>query len=75
MNEKLVTCKDFSDFLKKNHINHEVYNNGYHIQVQIQHNFYPSTGIYYNSASGKKFKYPLFEDGSTFLNFLSKNVK
>jgi len=72
---KIKRCEDFIEFLKNNRINHRVNNNGYHIQLQVQHNFYPSKGTYYNSASGKKFHYKKFESSSELLKFLSKNVK
>lgn len=72
---KEVRCKNFSEFLTSIRINHKVNNNGYHIQVQVQHNFYPSKGSYYNSESTKKFRYPKFKSGDDFLEFIGKNSK
>lgn len=71
-NEK---CKAFHQTLKNWRISHLVENQGYHFQVQIQHNFYPSKGIYWNSVSRKKFRYPKWKDVNEFLQFLGKNVR
>tara|TARA_R100000951_G_scaffold103090_2_gene95527 strand:- start:6179 stop:6448 length:270 start_codon:yes stop_codon:yes gene_type:complete len=73
--QKVNSCDNFSQFLTENRIRHNVFNNGYHIQTQVQHNFYPSKGTYYNSESGKKFGYPKFKDVNAFLQFLGKYTK
>ena len=70
---KILKCDEFVEKLKSFRINFERHSI-YHIQIQSQHNFYPSKGTYYNSESGAKFKYPNFKDSNDFLAFLSENV-
>jgi len=70
-NEK---CSKFSSKLKEWRISHLVFNRGYHIQIQREHNFYPSTNIYYNPNTGKKFRFSMFKNVTELNTFLSKNV-
>ena len=70
MNEK---CKAFSEQLTAWRINHGVHNDGFHIQVQRFHNFYPSTGRYYNSQTKKNFIYKKFNNVSDFYEHLQNN--
>lgn len=67
-------CKIFSDWLTENKINHNVFNKGYHIQIQVQHNFYPSTSVYYNGESGKKITFTSFKTINDLYKFLSDNT-
>ena len=71
---KLEKCNLFCDKLKAWRVNFDRHSD-YHIQVQIQHNFYPSKGTYYNSVTGKKSFYPLFENVNEFQEFLRDNVQ
>ena len=71
---KIEICDNFSKLLDSFRINHRRCN-PYHIQIQVQHNFYPSKKTYYNSESGKKFTYPDFKNVNEVTDFLSKNVK
>lgn len=50
---KKTDCDSFEEFLKKHRLNYERHSD-YHFQIQRIHNFYPSTGVYYNSDSGRK---------------------
>lgn len=60
-----------SEKLKEARITHEIYNKGYHLQIQLIHNFYPSTGTYYNSDTTHKSRYPEFKDGHEVLQWIS----
>lgn len=70
---KRQKCDDFCEMLDRFNISY-VRHTPYHIQIQIQHNFYPSNHSYYNSGSGKKCRIPEFKDGNDVLMFLSTNV-
>lgn len=60
--------------LKEFRISHRSFNFDNHIQVQVEHNFYPTTGRYYNSNNGKKCFFPDFKDVSEFLDFIKQNT-
>ncbi len=72
--DKLKKAKDFSAWLTSNRINHDVHNHGWHIQVQREHHFYPSTNKYMNSETGKIKPYKDFKKKQQFMVFLQKNV-
>lgn len=69
----ITEVKEFSETLNRFKINHVVHGK-YHVQIQTVHNFYPTKGTYYNSETGKKFKYPEFKDVNEVLMFLGGNV-
>ena len=71
---KLDKCNDFANLLKSFKINFERHSE-YHIQVQREHNFYPSNNTYYNSESGKKISIPKFKCSTEFLQFLSEHTQ
>ena len=72
--QKLQKAKDFSLWLTKHRINHEVHNFGWHIQVQVEHHFYPSTNKYMNSKTGKIKTYKDFKRPHLFNTFIQNNV-
>lgn len=72
--DKINVCDGFAKKLSQFRINFKRCSH-YHIQIQVQHNFYPSTGVYYNSESGERFKYKNFESAKDVLTFLSEHVK
>jgi len=72
--QKLQKAKDFSTWLTKNKINHDVHNKGWHIQIQREHHFYPSNNKYMNSESGKIKIYKDFKDKRAFESFIQRNV-
>lgn len=72
--DKSKLCEMFVGKLKEWRVNHQVFNNGFHIQIQKVHNFYPTKQSYYNSESGHKCFYPAFKDGNDFLKWLSERT-
>jgi hypothetical protein len=73
MDPKIKKCDDFANRLTGWRVSHER-PNPYQIQIQIEHNFYLSTGKYYNSATSKRFIYPNFKSVDQLFKFLSENV-
>lgn len=73
MDWKVKRCDDFCEMLKGFRINFERHS-VYHVQIMIQHNFYPSKETYYNSESGVKMRYPQFKNANEVHEFLSENV-
>lgn len=63
----------FSKDLDKMKVSHRVLNNGYHIQVMVIHNFYPSKKTYYNSDTGRKCKYNEFKNQNELFDFLKED--
>lgn len=70
--DKAAECEAFDKMLNEYKISYKRCSE-YHFQVQRVYNFYPTTGIFYNSDTGKKFEYPEFKDGNDFLKFLGEN--
>ena len=75
--EKVINglCQDFIDKLKEWRVNHEVYNKGYHIQIQRIHNFYPSTRTYYNGDTGIKVVSIKFDTVEELYEFIREHTK
>ncbi len=74
MSYKIAITDKFCEKLDGFRVNYRRHN-PYHVQVQIEHNFYPCKRTYYNSETGKKFKYDDFETVGELMEFLSNNVK
>lgn len=72
---KIAKCNEFIKKLEDFRLNFHVFNKGYQIQIQIIHNFYPSTGSYYNSETGEKLFYPDFKDRNDLLKWIAKRTK
>lgn len=68
--DKIELCKRFKQDLNSWKINFCVFNNGFHFQVQKEHNFYPSKHTYYNSRTGNRCFYPKFTSSNEFMAFL-----
>lgn len=74
MKTKKQLCQDFADQLKKWKINHEVFNDGIHIQIQRIHNFYPTKSSYYNTDTGEKTFYPKFKSNNELMLWLGERL-
>jgi len=74
MKSKTQLCQDFLDKLNKWKINHEVFNNGIHVQIQRIHNFYPTKRSYYNTETGEKSFYPNFKNNNELLLWLGERL-
>ena len=73
MSSKRKICDKFNDKLKElriNFIRHSVY----HFQIQVEHNFYPTTEVYYNSRTGERCAYKQFETHSELMKFLREKT-
>jgi len=71
---KIELCERFSEQLKEWRISHQVFNRGFHIQVQVIHNFYPTKQSYYNSESDDKCFYPNWKDVNDFQKWLGQKT-
>ena len=69
---KQIISDIFCEKLKSLRISYKRHNT-YHVQVDSIHNFYPSRGTYYNSATEHKCKFPDFEKHSEVVDFLREN--
>lgn len=73
---KIELCERFGQQLEEFNVEFEVFNNGYHFQIQKDHNFYPTKRSYYNSENGQKCFYPEFKNEKHFWKWMDlKGVK
>lgn len=74
INDKQRKALDFKQWLIDNDINHEVHNFGWHIQINGEHQFYPSTNKYMNSNTGVIKRYKTFKSKKSFMKFIIENT-